>query len=92
MRGVSSRFWFTASATSIELHPQIFNFRYRNENHFIEYFRQYYGPVQKAYDALGDKSAPLDHDLRTLLRELNTAQDGTLIVPSAYVDVVIRKR
>lgn len=84
--------WFAADATSIELHPRVFNFRYRSEAHFIEYFRQYYGPVQKAYDALGENAAGLDHDLRALLRELNTADDGTLVVPSSYVDVVIRKR
>ena len=71
--------------------PQTFAFRYRSPGHFLEVFRTWYGPTHKAFQALGDKGAALEADLLALLDSLNTARDGTLVVPSAYVEVVIRK-
>ena len=82
---------FGAGARSIELVPQTFAFRYRSPEHFIEVFRTWYGPTHKAFQALGDKSADLAADLKALLDGMNTATDGTLVLPSAYVEVVIRK-
>jgi SAM-dependent methyltransferase len=82
---------FGAGAASIELVPQTFAFRYRSPAHFVEVFRTWYGPTHKAFQALGDKGADLAADLMTLLDGMNTADDGTLVVPSAYVEVVIRK-
>jgi SAM-dependent methyltransferase len=82
---------FGAGARSIELVPQTFAFRYRSPEHFIEVFRTWYGPTHKAFQALGDKSADLAADLKALLDAMNTATDGTLVLPSAYVEVVIRK-
>lgn len=69
-----------------------FNFRYRSPAHFIEVFRSFYGPVHKAFLALdrnGQKS--LETDLLELMARFNVATDGTLVVPSAYVDVVVAK-
>ena len=82
---------FGHGARSIELHPATFAFRYRSPGHFLEVFRTWYGPTHKAFQALGDKGAALEADLLALLDTLNTARDGTLVVPSAYVEVVIRK-
>jgi ubiquinone/menaquinone biosynthesis C-methylase UbiE len=82
---------FGHGARSIELVPQTFAFRYRSPEHFVEVFRTWYGPTHKAFQALGDKGAALEADMLALLDELNTARDGTLVVPSAYVEVVIRK-
>lgn len=89
---IALREWFPDAVAQVTLHPRIFNFRYRSEDHFITWFRDWYGPVQKAYEALGNNAAGLDNDLRALLRSLNTSRDGALIVPSAYVDVVIHRR
>lgn len=82
---------FRAGARSIDLHPQSFAFRYRSAEHFIEVFRTWYGPTHKAFQALGPKAPALEADLMALLRSMNTARDGTLVVPSDYVEVVIRK-
>jgi ubiquinone/menaquinone biosynthesis C-methylase UbiE len=82
---------FGAGAASIELVPQSFAFRYRSAEHFVEVFRTWYGPTHKAFQALGEGGAGLEADLKALLDRLNTADDGTLVVPSAYVEVVIRK-
>lgn len=78
-------------AASIELTPRSFAFRYLSVEHFLDFFRSYYGPIHKAFQAVGD-SAALEADLRALLETSNIARDGSLNAPSAYVDVVIRKR
>jgi ubiquinone/menaquinone biosynthesis C-methylase UbiE len=83
---------FGAQAKAIDLVQRQFTFRYRSVNHFMDLFRQFYGPIHKAFLALdpaGQKG--LDADLRALLDRFNTATDGTLVAPSDYVDVVIRK-
>ena len=82
---------FGAGARSIELHPQTFAFRYRSPDHFVEVFRTWYGPTHKAFQALGEKGGALEADMKALLDRLNTARDGTLVVPSDYVEVVVRK-
>ncbi|NIA68663.1 class I SAM-dependent methyltransferase [Pelagibius litoralis] len=82
---------FGDTAASIELTPRLFNFRYHSADHFMEVFRTYYGPIHKAFLALGDAGGALDTDLRALLDRFNVATDGTLVVPSEYVEVVIRK-
>ncbi len=83
---------FDAEADSIDLHDRAFTFRYRSPDHFMQVFRQYYGPMHKAFLALdSDGQQALDHDLRAVLDRFNTARDGTLVAPAAYVDVIIRK-
>ena len=83
---------FDRDTASIETHPRTFTFRYRSPDHFLDVFRQYYGPIHKAFQALdAEKGQALERDLRSLLDRFNTAQDGTLVAPADYVDVVIRK-
>lgn len=84
--------WFGATAASIVLHHRRFMFRYLSPAHFLTWFRDYYGPIHKAYAALGDRAQDFDADLRALLAARNVAGDGTLVLPSDYVDVVIRRR
>ena len=42
-----------AAAASIKTEPRHFNFRYRSAEHFLEVFKTYYGPMLKAFAALG---------------------------------------
>ena len=55
----------------------------------MEIFRTYYGPVLKAFAAIdGETCIALERDLLTLIDEFNIATDDTLVVPSAYLEVV----
>jgi ubiquinone/menaquinone biosynthesis C-methylase UbiE len=84
---------FRASATNIVAEPRMFNFRYRSPQHFLDTFRTYYGPMLKAFaalDAAGQKG--LARDLLALIGELNTAKDGTMVVPGEYLEVIITRR
>jgi ubiquinone/menaquinone biosynthesis C-methylase UbiE len=77
---------------SITAEPRHFNFRYRSPEHFMEIFQTYYGPVLKAFAALdAEKQGELRADLLALMARLNRATDGTLVVPSEYLEVVITK-
>ena len=60
--------------------------------HWIEIFRNYYGPVVKAFEALDDTAgAALEADINMLLEKFNVAKDGTLVIPSEYLEVVVTK-
>ncbi|SDT61167.1 Ubiquinone/menaquinone biosynthesis C-methylase UbiE [Bradyrhizobium canariense] len=84
---------FDAGASSIKAESRIFNFRYRSPEHFLEVFRTFYGPVLKAFAALdAAKQEELRNDLHALIVRMNRAGDGTMIVPSEYLEVVITKR
>ncbi len=69
-----------------------FVFRYRSPEHWLEIFREYYGPVHKAFAALDEmKQADLSRDLLDLTGCFNTAKDGTMVVPGAYIEVVLTR-
>jgi hypothetical protein len=84
---------FGERGAAIAVTPRTFNFRYRSAAHFIEVFRTWYGPVHKAFAALpAEGAAALERDLTALLDGANRAGAGTLVVPSAYVEVVVTRR
>ena len=84
---------FGAAATWIKTESRHFNFRYRSAEHFIQVFRTYYGPMLKAFSALETpQQNRLEKDLYTLIARMNKADDGTMVVPSEYLQVVIAKR
>lgn len=84
---------FGPLATNIEIHKRQFSFRYLSADHWIEVFRTYYGPTHKVFNALsGDTQISLANDIRALIGEFNVADDGTLVVESDYLEVVILKK
>ena len=68
---------------------QHFTFRYRSPKHMVDLFRAVYGPVHKAFAALdAAKAKTMESDILALVGEFNVAKDGTMVVPSAYLEVV----
>ena len=83
---------FQPGATTIRAEPRYFKFRYRSPTHFVEVFRTYYGPMLKAFAALDEtKQNGLNDDLIALIATMNKASDGTMVVPSEYLEIVITK-
>ena len=83
---------FAAGATAIHAEPQHFVFRYRSPEHFVAVFKDTYGPVLKAFAALDvPKQQALAEDLLQLIGRFNRADDGTVVVPSEYLEVVITR-
>ncbi len=70
-----------------------FNFRYRSAAHWVQVFRDFYGPTHKAFGALDAKGQQaLERDITALLEQMNIAGSASLVVPSEYLEVVITKR
>ena len=56
-------------------------------------FRTYYGPMNKTCAALdAGKQAAFTQDLMALIERGNRSGDGTLVLPSEYLEVVIERR
>jgi SAM-dependent methyltransferase len=82
----------SAPAAAVQARPLHFAFRYRSAAHFIDVFRTWYGPVNKAFAAQSpEKAEALAGELADLLNSLNRAGPGSLVVPSEYLEVVVTR-
>ena len=84
---------FGAYASAIDITSQTYVWRYRSPRHWLELWREVYGPLQKAFAALDDAAQEqLAIDLLALIGSCNVASDGTMVVPAEYAEVVVSKR
>ena len=84
---------FGTQLDTIAIERKDFVFRYHSAAHFLEVFRTFYGPLHKAFAALdADKQAALAADVIALAEKFNRATDGTLVAPSEYIEVVIKRK
>jgi hypothetical protein len=83
---------FFGTAGTIAIAERNFVLRYRSPQHWIQLWRSIYGPLTKAFDTLdGAKQEQLASDLTALIGTMNTADDGTMVVPSKYFEIVVTK-
>ena len=83
---------FGHGATSIQARRKHCVFRYRSPEHCLEVFKTFYGPVLKTFAALQPEAQEaLRKDLLGLIAEFNRSGDGTMVVPSEYLEVVITR-
>ncbi len=84
---------FGERITSLDISRKHFVFRYRTPQHWLDTFRTYYGPMQKAFGAVApNQQESLAADLLQLVQQFNRAADGAVVVPSEYLEVVIKTR
>ena len=77
---------FGPDATDIRCERRRFNFRYQSPAHWIEVFRNFYGPTHKVYAALdADRQASLSDDISALLERRNVGGPRSLVVPGEYL-------
>jgi len=70
-----------------------FHFRYRSAAHWLQVFRDYYGPTHKAFSALDSAGQDgLAKDITELLKQHNVGGQSSLVVPSEYLEVVIDRK
>ncbi|MEA2981569.1 MAG: hypothetical protein QOF09_3392 [Alphaproteobacteria bacterium] len=85
--------FFKAQAASIETLPRKFMFRYRSAQHWMDVFKTYYGPLLKTFAALQPPAQQALHDdIMALIARMNVSGDGTMVVPSEYLEVIVIKR
>lgn len=83
---------FGLPASAIRCERRHFNMRYRSTAHWVQVFRDFYGPVHKAFgalDAAGQQA--LERDITALLEQANTTGTTSLVAPSEYLEVVITR-
>ena len=80
-------------AASIAMTERDFVFRYKSAQHWLDVFRTYYGPVLKAFEALPPQTqTTLAADLIALVGQFNRSGDNSMVVPSAYLEIVVTRR
>jgi SAM-dependent methyltransferase len=83
---------FSANARNVIAASRDFTFRYRSPEHFVDVFRTFYGPMNKAFAALeGEPQAAFLRDLMALIESRNRSNDATLVLPSEYLEVVVER-
>ncbi len=81
---------FGPRARELSVERKLFPFRYRSAAHFVQVFRDFYGPTHKAFAALdAGGQAQLERDITALLNEFDIGGGRGLVVPSEYAEVVI---
>ena len=84
---------FGTHSAAIEMPRREFVFRYRSPTHWLDVFRTWYGPVLKAFAALEPAAQDaLAADLLELIGKFNVARDGTMVVPSAYLEIIVTRK
>jgi len=62
---------------------------FRSPDHYIEFFRKYFGPTQTAYERVGTEGeGALTADLREFLTAANTAGDRAMVLEAEYLEVI----
>lgn len=83
---------FGPHATDIRCVRRHFNFRYESAAHWLQIFRDFYGPTHKAFGAVGPDMAPaMAADITELLERRNVGGAHSLVVPGEYLEVVVVK-
>jgi SAM-dependent methyltransferase len=84
---------FSEHASLIVHEESEFVLRYRSPEHWLDVFKTYYGPLLKAFSTLpAEGQTQLQDDLLSLIARFNRAHDGTMVVPSEYLEVVIVRK
>lgn len=84
---------FADRLDSMSVQRRDFVFRYRSAAHWLEVFRTWYGPTQKAFGALdAARQDALAADMLALAERFNRAGDGSFAAPGQYLEVVCRTR
>jgi hypothetical protein len=83
---------FEPHASSIQSAQRHFVFRYRSPEHWLEIFRTYYGPLLKTFATLEPAAqSALEQDVLALIGQFNRSDDGTMVVPSEYLEVLVTR-
>jgi SAM-dependent methyltransferase len=81
------------SAGDLRCEKKHFHFRFRSPAHWVQVFREFYGPTHKAFGALpSEGQQALERDILALIAEFNRAAPHSMVVPGEYLEVVATKR
>jgi SAM-dependent methyltransferase len=79
---------FGDGVTNLKMERRISRQPFRSIDHYLEIFRNYFGPIKLAFERVGpDGEAALEADLRTQLEKCNTAGDRAFVLEPEYLQV-----
>lgn len=82
---------FGPEASDIRTQRKTYNFRYRSAEHWVTFFRAYYGPMLKAFASLDEAGqAALHAELLDLVGK-GRGDGWPVVIPSDYLEVVITR-
>jgi ubiquinone/menaquinone biosynthesis C-methylase UbiE len=62
---------------------------FRSADHYIEFFRTYFGPTQMAFERVGPEGEEaLTNDLRTFLEGANTGGERAMVLEAEYLQLI----
>lgn len=81
---------FSEGVSKLEITPRMITLEFPfSPAEVVEHFRNYFGPAQKAFDALDESGqAALRSDLERLWTDNNLATDGTSRIEAEYLEVL----
>jgi len=81
-----------ADAAQARIIKKMFNFRYASASHFVHVFRDYYGPLNRAFAALPPNAgAALEQDLLAMIDSFNITGTDSMVAPAEYLEIVITR-
>ena len=84
---------FGDGIASLEARERTYTWRFASPEEFVDFFRRWYGPTVKAFDALeGDARDALERDLVALARRHDRLGSGATAIPATYLEVVATRR
>lgn len=80
---------FGDSISDLRIERRISRQPFRSADHYLDFFRTYFGPVKVAFERVGSEGEEaLENDLRTYLEGANTAGDKALVLEAEYLEVI----
>jgi ubiquinone/menaquinone biosynthesis C-methylase UbiE len=83
---------FGPQASDLRTERKSYVFRFRSAEHWIEVFRAYYGPTNKAFAALDEAGQrALERALVDFLGQWNRGDGRALVIPGEYLEAVVTR-
>lgn len=80
---------FGDGVTDLKMERRVSRQPFRSIDHYLEIFRDYFGPIKLAFDRVGPEGeAALEADLRAQLEVCNTAGDRAFVLEPEYLQVI----
>ena len=84
---------FAGNLSELRAERRTFVYRFPSAEYYVEYMRDYYGPMSKAFEALDEEGQQgLHRDLVELVGRYNRSGEETAVWPVDYLEVVATKR
>jgi hypothetical protein len=84
---------FGSSIAAMTSAERVCTFRFVSPDEFVGFFRRWYGPTLKAFEALDETAKRgLASDLADLARRWNRHSNGSIAIPATYLETVLTLR